>query len=400
MKVDLKDIQEAKNRINSYTKETELDFSSSSSKHLGQDVFFKFENTQWTGSFKIRGASNKILSLSDSERAKGVIASSAGNHAQGVALSATKAGIKSVICMPENAPLVKVQATRNYGAEVILQGEMVDDSHTLAKKLVQEKGYIYVHPYEDEKVIAGQGTIGLEIMNKMSDLDTVIVPIGGGGLISGMAVAIKSINPNCRVIGVQAEKAPGMKNLFRKETISTSGKYQTIADGIAIKQPSKVMYDSFISKYVDDVVTVNDDQIADAIVFLLERAKAVSEGAGAVGLAAALHNKIKLGQRNCILISGGNIDLNIVAKIIEKGLTYKGRLFELAVIVDDLPGNLSRLTQVMAQKRANVIEVHHDRVSKGLNLREARIEFVLETTGFEHIEEIKKAVSELGAKVV
>lgn len=399
MKVEIKDIQEAKVKIEGYIRQTELDHSVSCSKLVGENVYYKFENTQWTGSFKIRGAANKILSLSEEEKSKGVIASSAGNHAQGVALSASKAGIKAVICMPENAPMVKVQASRNYGAEVVLQGDVVDDSHLLAKKLVQEKGYVYIHPYEDEKVIAGQGTLGLELMSQMADLDCVVVPIGGGGLISGISVAVKSLNPKCRVIGVQAEKAPGMKNLYKKENLFQMTS-PTIADGIAIKNPSQVMYDSFINKYVDDVVSVNDDQIAESMVFLLERAKAVVEGAGAVGLAALMNQKVKLGKKNAVVLSGGNIDLNIIAKIIEKGLSINGRLFELSVIADDLPGSLNKLTQVIASLRANIIEVKHDRLSTNLNLRETRIDFLLETLGLNHIQKIKDAARKLGVRVL
>lgn len=399
MKVTIEDIRKAQEIIQSQIKQTEIDKSVSASKLLGSEVYFKYENTQFTGSFKLRGAFNKISSLSESERKRGVVASSAGNHAQGVAFSATRSGVKSTIVMPVHAPLVKVQATREYGAEVILHGEIYDDAYEHARKLEKDHGFIFVHPYEDEKVIAGQGTIGLEVMEKIPDLDSIVVPIGGGGLISGIATAVKAINPKCKVIGVQSNQAPGMERLFHNKPLEESKKrISSIADGISIKKPSKVMYDSFISKLVDEVITVSDDEIAEAIVFLLERAKTVVEGSGAAGLAGIMNNKMPLGKKTCVVLCGGNIDLNIISKVIEKGQIRKGRLAELSVIVDDLPGNLSRLTKVIADHGANVLEVHHDRVTHGLYLRETKIDFVLETTSTEHIEKIRKALLDIGAR--
>lgn len=400
MKVRLEDIQQAQQRLKNITVVTELSHSISASKLFGTDIFLKFENTQRAGSFKLRGAYNKISSLTAEEKAKGVIASSAGNHAQGVALSATLLGVQSRIIMPENAPLGKVQATNSYGAEVILHGEVVDDATKRARELVQEKGYIFVHPYEDEKVIAGQGTMGLELLEANPDLDTIVVPIGGGGMISGIATAVKALKPSVKVIGVQSVNAPGMWSLFQKKEVPQIQKrVSTIADGIAIKYPSQVIYDHFISKYVDDVVSVTDDEIAESIVFLLERAKTVCEGAGAVGMAAAMNGKIKLGPKTAIVLSGGNIDMNIVAKIIEKGQIKRGRLVELSVVVDDLPGNLARLTAAIAEQKANVIDVKHDRISQGLYLRETQIDFVLETTSHDHIERVRRALESIGARI-
>lgn len=400
MKVRLEDIQQAQQRLKNITVVTELSHSISASKLLGTDIFLKFENTQRAGSFKLRGAYNKISSLTAEEKAKGVIASSAGNHAQGVALSATLLGVQSKIIMPENAPLGKVQATNSYGAEVILHGEVVDDATKRARELVQEKGYIFVHPYEDEKVIAGQGTMGLELLEANPDLDTIVVPIGGGGMISGIATAVKALKPSVKVIGVQSVNAPGMWSLFQKKEVPQIQKrVSTIADGIAIKYPSQAIYDHFISKYVDDVVSVTDDEIAESIVFLLERAKTVCEGAGAVGMAAAMNGKIKLGPKTAIVLSGGNIDMNIVAKIIEKGQIKRGRLVELSVVVDDLPGNLARLTAAIAEQKANVIDVKHDRISQGLYLRETQIDFVLETTSHDHIERVRRALESIGARI-
>ncbi|MCE3010649.1 MAG: threonine ammonia-lyase [Proteobacteria bacterium] len=399
MKVTIEDIQRARKVLEGIIKHTEVDKSWSASELVGSEVFLKHENQQFTGSFKLRGAYNKISNLSEMEKRKGVVASSAGNHAQGVALSASKAGVKSVIVMPTTAPLVKVQATQNYGAEVILHGEIYDEAYEKARELERTEGYTFVHPYEDPWVIAGQGTIGLELMEALPDLNSIIVPVGGGGLISGIATAVKSVNPRCKIIGVQSEQAPGMEKLFHHQSVELKQKtISTIADGIAIKKPSPIMFASFIEKLVDEIVTVSDDEIADAIVFLLERAKTVAEGSGAAGVAALLNRKLDLGEKTCVILCGGNIDLNIVAKIIEKGQIRRGRLVELSVVVDDMPGNLNKLTQVIAGLGANIMQVHHDRISNGLFLRETRIEFVLETKNWEHIEQIRSALLKVGAR--
>lgn len=400
MKVSLSDVRKAHELIKPIIKRTDLDQSLSASKLLGSDIYFKFENQQLTGSFKLRGALNKIASLSAEEKARGVIASSAGNHAQGVAYSATKSNVKSTIVMPKSASLVKVQATRSYGADVILHGEIYDDAYEHARELEKQHGYTFVHPYEDPMIVAGQGTLGVEITEQLPDVDTIVVPVGGGGLISGIALTVKALKPNCRIVGVQSNQVPSMERLFHKLPPQEPVKrITTIADGIAVKRPSAVMYESFISKYVDEMVTVTDDEIAEAIVFCLERAKNVVEGSGAAGLAAVMSNKVKLGQKTCVLLCGGNIDLNIIAKVIDKGLIRKGRLVELSVVVDDLPGNLNRLTKVIADLGGNILEVHHDRVSKGLFLRETKIDFVLETTSTEHVEKIYQALTAAGAKV-
>ena len=401
MKVTLEDIRRAQEILRSVIRPTEIDKSFSASALAGTEVYLKFENTQFTGSFKLRGAFNKIHSLSNEEKKHGVVASSAGNHAQGVAYSAAKAGVKATIVMPIGAPLIKVEATKSYGAEVIFHGDIVDESTTFARELVKKQGSVFVHPYEDPLIIAGQGTIGLEVMERLPDLESIIVPIGGGGLISGIATVVKALNPKCRVIGVQSSQADSMARLFRHETLDESQKrISTIADGIAIKKPSEAMYRDLISKLVDDVVSVTDDEIAEAIVFLLERVKTVTEGAGAAGMAAVINRKLNLGKKTCVVLSGGNIDLNMISKIIQKGQIRKGRLCELSVIVDDLPGNLNRMTKVLAEHRANVLEVHHDRVSQGLFLRETRIEFVLETSSPEHIAEIKAALTQAGGRIL
>jgi threonine dehydratase len=402
MKVSLEDIKKAREVIKEIIRPTELECSVGASKLMGSEVYFKFENTQLTGSFKIRGAFNKINSLTAEQRARGVVASSAGNHAQGVAHSASLSKVKSTIVMPIDAPLVKVTATRGYGAEVILHGAIYDEAYEHARELEKNHGYVFVHPYEDEKIIAGQGTIGLEVIEKIPDLDSIIVPIGGGGLISGIATAVKAINPKCKVFGVQSEQVPGMERLFHKKPlVDVPKKISTIADGIAVKKTSKVMFDTFISKLVDDIVVVSDDELAESIFFLLERAKSVVEGSGAAGLAALFGRKLPaVGKKTCVLLCGGNIDLNLISKIIEKGQISKGRLAEMSVVVTDLPGSLSRLTQAIAEQRANILEVHHDRVSKGLYLRETKIDFVLETTSPEHIQKIREALMKCGARIL
>jgi threonine dehydratase len=395
LKVTLEDIQKAQKQLRGVIRATELDKSLSATQLLGVETYIKFENQQYTGSFKFRGAYNKISTLTEEQKKRGVIASSAGNHAQGVARSAQLIGVQATIVMPNGAPLVKAEATRNYGARVIFHGEVVDEAIDYAKTLVKKEGYTFIHPYEDEKIIAGQGTIGLEIHEALPDVDTVLIPIGGGGLISGTAVALKALNPKCRIIGVVSDKAPGMMQLKMGQDFTSPVKNgQTIADGIAVKRPSAVMFRSFIDPYVDQIVSVTDDEIADAIVFLMERMKSVSEGSGAVGLAAALKLNLDLGKKTCIVISGGNIDLNIVSKVIERAQVRKGRLAEISVLVSDLPGSLSQLTHLIAQSGANIIDVRHDRLAEGLALRQTRILFVLETRNFEHIAAIKKQLVE------
>lgn len=401
MKVTLEDIKAAQKTIQNLIVQTPVDHSSSCTKIAGADIFLKLENYQRTGSFKMRGAANKIASLSADEKSRGVIACSAGNHAQGVALSASLSKVKSVIVMPETAPLSKIEATKNYGAEVILKGQVFDEAKEYAFQLAKEKGYVFVHPYEDEKVIAGQGTIGLEVFEQIANLDQMIIPIGGGGLISGTAIALKSLNPKIKIIGVQTANIDSMYQLYKK------GNYQlpppnlsSIADGIVVKVPSRVMYDSFISKYVDDIVTVTEGEIAESIVFLLERAKTVAEGSGAAALASVLSHKVKLEKRNAVIVCGGNIDLNMVSQVIQRGQIQRGRLSEMSVVVADIPGSLSQLTKILADHKANILEVHHDRVKHGLNLKETKIDFVIETTSHEHIQKIREALVKWGAKLV
>ncbi len=342
-------------------------------------------------------------SLTTEEKKHGVVASSAGNHAQGVALAAQKAGVKAHIVMPTTAPIVKINATKSYGAEVILHGDFYDEAYQHARLLEKENAYTFVHPFEDEKVIAGQGTIGLEIFEKLPEIDSIVIPIGGGGLISGVATALKTLKPSIKVFGVVSNQAPNMLELFKKIKITDKNnkKISTIAEGIAVKNASPLMCETYISKLVDDIFEVSDDDIARAIVFLMEKSKTVTEGSGAAGLAAVMSKNIPLGKTSCVLLCGGNIDLNIVSKVIERGQRLAHRLARITVIVDDLPGNLNRLTNILAEKRANILEVYHDRVSPELGLRETRIDLLVETTSDEHILEIEREIKiTLGCRLI
>ncbi len=397
--IGLNEIQAARSRIAGKVQTTPVNVSRSVSERLGTSVFLKMENQQTTGSFKVRGSMNKMLSLSKAELDKGLVASSAGNHAQGVAFAATSVGAVARVVMPETSPLVKVMATQRYGAEVILRGRVYDESYAYARELEAKHGYTFVHPYEDPAIIAGQGTLGLELVEQVSDLDSVIIPIGGGGLISGVATAVKSLNPKCRVYGVVSYASPGMKQLFRGEKVEASMAALTIADGISVKKPSEAMFKDYISRLVDDIIEVTDEEIAESIVYLLERAKTVVEGSGAVVLAGAEKAQWDLGKKCCLVLSGGNIDLNLVSKIIERGQSKRGRLIRISVIVPDRPGTLMKLTNVIAEKGANILDVKHDRVRAGVKLSETAIEFLLEIRSTEHAAELQDAFRALGGRI-
>lgn len=397
------DIKKAKENLEGVAIKTLCEYSRSASDYVGVKTYLKYENQQLTGSFKIRGAYNKISNLTKEELSKGVSACSAGNHAQGVAYSARALGAQAHIVMPLGAPLSKMEATRNYGAQVYQSGEVVDEAYLYCMELNKIEGYEFVHPYNDPLVIAGQGTVGIELLEQVKDLDSVVISVGGGGLISGAAMALKSINPKIKVYGAVAAAAPGMFHMFQSKGAEVlEGAKSTIADGIAIRKPSSYIYNNYISKYVDGIVTVTDDEIAQAMVFLLERAKAVVEGAGAAGLAAArkAKNEWELGEKTAVVLCGGNVDLNLISTVIEKGLSMAGRTTRIEVATNDLPGNLNKLTSVLAELDANIIDVTHDRVSSHLALRETLIEFLLETKNKEHIELIKTKFKEMGARVL
>lgn len=366
----------------------------------GTELYLKTENLQNTGSFKVRGAYYKISQLSDEEKAKGVIACSAGNHAQGVALAAQKNGIKSVICLPDSAPISKVEATRSYGAEICLVDGVYDDAYAKALELRDEMGYTFIHPFDDPDVIAGQGTIALELIEQLPDMDAVIVPIGGGGLISGIAYTIKKINPNVKVYGVQASGAPSMLNSINDEHIEKLDSVFTIADGIAVKEPGSLTYE-ICSKYVDEIVTVTDDEISAAILALMEKHKLVTEGAGAVSVAAAMFDKIDLkGKKTVCILSGGNIDVTILSRVINRGLLMSGRNCQLNIELIDKPGQLLSVSRIIAEHGGNVTAVHHEHLGAGSDVNGCYLRVTLETRNFEHIEQIKNALTDAGIKII
>ena len=364
------------------------------------EVYLKPENLQITGSFKVRGSAFKISQLSPEEKEKGVIACSAGNHAQGVALAATKNNIKSLICLPSGAPISKVEATKGYGAEVCLVKGVYDDAYKKAIELKEEHGYTFIHPFDDEDVIAGQGTIGLEILEELDDVDAVVVPIGGGGLISGVAFAIKSLRPNIKVYGVQAAGAPSMFNSVKKGEIEALKGVSTFADGIAVKSPGENTF-YYCSNYVDEIVTVNEDEISTAILTMMEQQKTIAEGAGAVSVAAVLANKLPLkGKKVVCVVSGGNIDVTILSRVIERGLLNSGRTYQLCVELSDRPGQLYEVSGIIADCGGNVISVHHERASETKDINGCYLRIVIETRNFEHIDQIRDKLTENGFRLV
>lgn len=366
----------------------------------GTELYLKTENLQITGSFKVRGAYYKMSKLSAEEKARGVVACSAGNHAQGVALAAQKNGIKAVICLPDSAPISKVEATKSYGAEICLVEGVYDDAYQKALSLRDEEGYTFIHPFNDPDVIAGQGTIALELAEQIPDMDAVIVPIGGGGLISGVAFTIKALNPNIKVYGVQASGAPSMLNSIHDAHIEKLDSVSTIADGIAVKEPGTLTYD-ICKKYVDEIVTVTDDEIAAAILALMEKHKLVTEGAGAVAVAAAMFDKLDLkGKKTVCLLSGGNIDVTILSRVITRGLLMSGRNCQLTIELVDKPGQLMTVARVIAEQGGNVTSVHHEHSNEGSQVNGCYLRLTLETRNFEHIAAIKQALTDAGLKII
>lgn len=364
------------------------------------NVFLKTENLQITGSFKVRGAYYKISQLTEEEKSHGVIACSAGNHAQGVALAAQKNDIKAVICLPDGAPISKVEATRSYGAEICLVEGVYDDAYNKAIQLKEENNYTFIHPFDDENVIAGQGTIGLELIEQVPDLDAVVVPVGGGGLISGVAFALKSLNPNIKVYGVQASGAPSMVESLAENKIKCLDSVSTIADGIKVKEPGEHTFE-YCKKYVDDIVTVTDDEVSSAILALIEQHKMIAEGAGAVSVAAVMFDKIPVEGKNVVcLVSGGNIDVTILSRVIKRGLLKSGRSDTLTIQLEDKPGQLKGVSEILAKLGGNVVSIHHERASEDSDITDCLLRIVLETRNFEHIQQIRKGLADAGFNIV
>lgn len=400
MTVTLSDIQAARKVLEHIIIPTPIISDAKLSRELGAKAYLKAESLQKSGSFKIRGAYNKISRLSSEEKSRGVIAASAGNHAQGVALAAQLNNIKAVIVLPEYAPLTKITATKSYGAEVVLYGESFDEAVAHSRKLQEEHGYTYVHPFDDEEVIAGQGTIGLEIVEGLPDLSVVVVPIGGGGIISGIATAVKTLMPGVRVIGVQAENAAPVKKCLAAGKIIDVPIGQTIADGIAVKRPGGLTL-PIIEKYIDDVVEVSEEEIARAIYFCVQNNRLVVEGAGAAGLAALLAKKIQLKDTDtvCTVLCGGNIDANLLARILEQVMVRMGRYIFLKLLVPDRPGILAKLLINVAESGANVIEVFHKRAMWLAPLGKVGIEMLLEVRDEAHGRHVHRHLEEMGYHV-
>ena len=399
--ISLDKVYHANYVLKDVVRRTDIIYSSTLSEIGGCEVYLKTENLQVTGSFKVRGAYYKISQLSEEEKSHGVIACSAGNHAQGVALASKKFGIKSVICMPDGAPISKVEATKSYGAEVVLVPGVYDDAHNYSEKLREEKGYTFIHPFDDEDVIAGQATIGLEVIDQLKDVDAIVVPVGGGGLISGVAFAIKSLNPAIKVYGVQAAGAPSMIKSLADGKIKMLESVSTIADGIAVKEPGLHTFE-LCRKYVDGVVSVTDDQVSAAILALIEKQKMIAEGAGAVSLAAVMFGKIPdvKGKKVVCLISGGNIDVTILSRVINRGLLMSGRTTTMTVELLDKPGQLVAVSAIIAGCGGNVIGVLHERSNEGSDVNGCYLRLNIETRDFAHIKEIEEALKSHGFKLL
>lgn len=363
-------------------------------------VYLKTENLQVTGSFKLRGAYYKISTLSEKEKERGVVACSAGNHAQGVALACQRLGISATIFMPESAPISKVEATKSYGAEVKLVGNVYDDAYAAAIKYNESEGKTFIHPFNDETLIAGQGTVGLEILQEIEDMDAIVVPIGGGGLISGVAFVAKSLNPNCKVYGVEAESANAMKLSKEAHQLMCVDSVCTFADGIAVKKPGEVTFD-LVEKYVDEIVTVSEDEIASGVLELMEKQKLVCEGSGAVGYSAIKHGKIPYeGKKVAVLLSGGNIDVNILSKVVHRGLVMSGRNTKFRLVLTDKPGQLAKVVNLIGDSGANIIKIEHNESEEHMEINCKIVKFVIETRDAEHIKEIKNKIVASGINIV
>ena len=393
----LYDFMEARERLNTVITKTKLIYSNIFSNETGNDVYIKPENLQRTGAFKIRGAYNKIAKLTEEEKKRGVIAASAGNHAQGVALAAQKLGIKAVIVMPKHTPLIKVEATKRYGADVILTGEVYDEAYEYAKKLQEKEGYTFVHPFDDEDVIEGQGTIALEVLDELPNADIILVPIGGGGLISGIASAAKLKNPLIKIIGVEPEGAASALEARKNKHVVELAEANTIADGTAVKKIGEVTFD-YIEKYVDDIVTVSDYELMAAFLILVEKHKIVAENSGILSVAGLKKLNVK-GKKIISIISGGNIDVLTISSMINKGLIARGRIFTFAVDLPDKPGQLVAVSQILSKQNANVIRLEHNQFKNLDRFHEVELQVTVETNGEEHINKITEEFKKSGYRI-
>ena len=392
--------EEAAETVGRVTLETKLVYSEYFSDQTGNKVYIKPENMQYTGAYKVRGAYYKISQLTEQQKAAGIIACSAGNHAQGVALAATHQGVRSVVCMPDSAPISKVEATKRLGAEVVLTKGAYDDAYEQALRLQKETGATLIHPFDDDEVIAGQGTIGLEILDQLPDVDAIIVPVGGGGLISGVAFAVKQLQPSVKIYGVQAENAPSMFESHREGHQITLGTVKTFADGIAVKHPGDTTF-SMVEQYVDGIVTVSEDEIAAAILAMIEKQKLIAEGAGAVSVAAAMFGKLPIaGKKAVCLVSGGNIDVNILSRVITRGLVTSGRNANLLIALEDKPGQLVGVSEIIAACGANVVGVRHERSDPNMAISSCFLRVSMETRDFEQIAQIRAKLTEAGFQIV
>lgn len=400
MAVTLESIKLAQEKIKYSIKRTPLMECPTLSNEFDGKVFFKMENLQKTGSFKIRGALNRISNLNKEEKKRGVIASSAGNHAQGIALGATAQGIKSIIVMPKTAPIAKVVATKDFGGSVVLHGEIYDDAYAKALEMQQRTGAVFLHPFDDEDVISGQGTIGLEILEDEKDIDTIIVPVGGGGILAGIATAVKTLNPNIKVIGVEAENAASMKAALARGKVCEIMTNPTIADGIAVKRVGDKTFE-LVKQYVDEIVTVSEIEIAEAILFLLEKSKVVAEGAGAVAVAAILSKKIDCKNRKvCGVISGGNVDINLVERILNRALINKGRRYSFNVKIIDKIGEIEKLLHLIASNRANILHLNQSMYNGDLGITMQVATLVVECSDMTHKNSLEQKIKEAGYEFI
>ena len=397
--MDLNQIISAREKMKGIIHQTPLDFSQTFTDMSHNEVYLKLENLQKTGSFKVRGSINKLTSLSKEELSKGVIAASAGNHAQGVAYSSKMLNIPCTIVMPKGAPLSKIQATKNYGAEIVLEGDVFDDALAHAMELSEKQGFTLVHTFDDDEIIAGQGTVGLEILEQLPDVEAIICPVGGGGLIAGIAVAVKEKNPNVAIYGVEASACPSMaQSLLEKKPITVPSS-PTVADGIAVKKPG-VRNLEIVEKYVDDLVTVDELEMIRTMFLLLERNKLLVEGSGASSLAALLYEKLNIrGKKVVALLSGGNVDVNFISRIIERGMVEAGRYARFSIIIVDKPGGLQRVLTNITEADANILSVHHTRMGRNIYPGYTEIEFAVETKSHEHILDLQKALTAKGYRV-